>query len=59
MFMVDEETVQAIRQAYRMDGGWAAVVELKRRFASITDNAHALWCVRIIAGWRPSAPDGC
>jgi len=53
MFAITEADAAAIRAA--MDGGGelAAAVELRRRFPSITDNAKALECARIIAGWRP------
>jgi hypothetical protein len=60
MFVVDEETAAAIRHAWEEGGELAGVVELRRRFPLITDNAHARLCVRAIVGWGsapPSAPN--
>ena len=56
MFMVTEEDAAAIRAAFDRDGELSAVVELRRRFPGITDNAHARTCVRSIAGWTPLPP---
>ena len=58
MFVVDEETAAAIRRAWEDGGELAGVVELRRHFPLITDNAQARRCVRTIVGWasRP-APD--
>ncbi|MBV9775584.1 MAG: hypothetical protein JO143_00900 [Acetobacteraceae bacterium] len=53
MFVVDEEPAAAIRRAWEERGELAGVVELRRRFLLITDNAHARRCVRAIVGWRP------
>jgi hypothetical protein len=53
MFMVDEGSAEAIRQALEQGGELSAVAELRRRFPLITDNTEARRCVRIIAGWRP------
>ena len=53
MFTVDEPTAEAIRRAWHEGGELSAIVEFKRRFPLITDNAKARECVRIIAGWKP------
>ena len=58
MFVVDEETAAAIRRAWEDGGELAGVVELRRHFPLITDNAQARRCVRTIVGWTPRpAPD--
>jgi hypothetical protein len=58
MFVVDEETAEAIRRAWEEGGELAGVAELRRRFPLIADNANARRCVRAIVGWAPrSAPD--
>jgi hypothetical protein len=60
MFVVDEETAAAIRRAWEKGGELAGVVELRRHFPLITDNANARRCVRAIVGWgapRRPAPD--
>ncbi len=58
MFVVDEETAAAIRRAWEEGGELAGVVELRRHFPLIADNAHARLCVRAIVGWTPrSSPD--
>jgi hypothetical protein len=51
MFVVEEETAAAIRRAWEEGGEPAGVVELRRRFPLITDNANARRCVRAIVGW--------
>jgi len=56
MFAVDEATAEAIRRAHNEGGELADVVEFRRHFPLITDNAKAGQCVRIIAGWQP-VPD--
>ena len=56
MFTVDETTAEAIRRAYEESGELAGVVELRRHYPILADNAHARLCVRAIAGWRPQ-PD--
>jgi hypothetical protein len=56
MFTVDEPTAEAIRRAFEDGGELSAIVEFKRHFPLITDNAKAGECVRIIAGWQP-VPD--
>jgi hypothetical protein len=54
---VDEETAAAIRHAWEEGGELAGVVELRRHFPLITDNAHARRCVRMIVGWAPRPAD--
>ncbi len=58
MFAVDEATIEAIRRVFTEDGEWSAVVELRRHYPAITDNARARLCVRTIASWRrmPALP---
>jgi hypothetical protein len=53
MFVVDEETTAAIRRAWEAGGELAGVVELRRHFPLIADNANARRCVRAIVGWSP------
>jgi len=55
MFTVDEPTAEAIRRVVEDGGELAGVVELRRRFPLINDNANARRCVRVIAGWTPAA----
>ena len=55
-----ETPAEAIRGAWEEGGELAGVVELRRHFPLIADNANARLCVRTIVGWRPvprSAPD--
>ena len=52
MFSVDEATAEAIRRAYDEGGELSGIVEFRRHFPLITDNAKAGQCVRIIAGWQ-------
>ena len=59
MFIVTEEDAAAIRAAFDQDGDLSAVVELRRRFPGITDNAHARTCAQSIAGWTPLPLDPC
>jgi hypothetical protein len=56
MFVVDEQTAEAIRKAYFESGELSAVVELRRHFPGIVDNENARLCVRTIASWQPSLP---
>ena len=60
MFVVDEETAEAIRRAWEEGGELAGVAGLRRHFPLIADNEQARRCVRAIVGWgapwRP-APD--
>lgn len=51
MSVVDEETAAAIRRAWDEGGELAAVMELRRRFAALTDGEDARRCVRAIVGW--------
>ena len=51
--VVDEETAAAIRRAWEEGGELAGVVELRRHFPLIADNASAGQCVRAIVGWTP------
>jgi hypothetical protein len=53
MFIVDESTANAVRQAYNESGELSAAIELRRRFPGIADNEKARECARIIAGWKP------
>ena len=55
MFTVDEPTAEAIRRAVEDGGELAGVVELRRHFPLINDNANARRCVRVIAGRTPLA----
>ena len=55
MFAVDEATAEAIRRAYDEGGELSGIVEFRRHFPLIADNAKAGECVRIIAGWKPPA----
>jgi hypothetical protein len=56
MFMVSEEDAAAIRTTFEQEGELSAVIELRRRFPGIADNARARECVRTIARWRPVSP---
>ena len=57
MFVVDEETAAAIRRAWEAGGELAGVVELRRHFPLIADNAQARRCVRAIVSWgQPPRP---
>ncbi len=53
MFVVSEAEATAIRTAFDQGGEFAAAVELRRLFPSVTDNAQARECARTIAGWKP------
>ena len=53
MFVVDEVTAAAIQRAYHEGGELSGIVELRRHFPLITDNANARLCVRSIVGWAP------
>ena len=56
MFTVDELTAEAIRRAYEDGGELAGVVELRRHYPLLADNANARLCVRAIAGWKSVPP---
>jgi len=56
MFCVDEATAEAIRRAFNEEGELSALIEFRRHFPLITDNAKGRECVRIIAGWQPALP---
>jgi len=56
MFAVDETTALAIRQACQTGGELSGVVELRRHFPLITDNARARMCLEVIMSWRPLTP---
>jgi len=56
MFCVDEATAEAIRRAFHEEGELSAVIELRRHFPLIADNARGRECVRAIAGWCPNPP---
>jgi hypothetical protein len=47
MFSVDEITAQAIRQVIEESGELSAMIELRRHFPGITDNAAARRCARM------------
>jgi hypothetical protein len=53
MFTVDEPTAEAIRRAFEDGGELAGVIELRRHFALIADNANARRCVQTSPGGRP------
>jgi hypothetical protein len=53
MFVVTEADAAAIRTVFNQEGELSAVIELRRRFPGITDNAKARACVRSISGWTP------
>ncbi len=50
MFMVDEETTEAIRSTWHEDGELSAIVELRRHLPLIKEHATASRCVRTIVG---------
>ena len=57
MFVVDEAAAAAIRRAWEAGGELAGVVEPRRHFPLIADNAQARRCVRAIVGWaQPPRP---
>ena len=49
---VDEPTAAAIRKAYQDSGELAAVVELRRHFPGIADNANAWLLWSALQGWQ-------
>ena len=56
MFAVDEAAALAIRQACQDGGELSGVVELRRRFPGIADNARARLCLEVIMSWEPPTP---
>jgi hypothetical protein len=56
MVSVDEATAEAIRRALNEGGEPSAVLDLRRHFPFITDNARGRECVRAIAGWPSALP---
>ena len=56
MFAVDEAAALAIRQACEDGGELSGMVELRRRFPGIADNARARLCLQVIMSWGPPAP---
>ena len=56
MFAVDEVTALAIRQACENGGELSGVIELRRHFPLITDNARARLCLQMIMSWAPITP---
>ena len=53
MFVITEADAAAIRAVFNQEGELSAVIELRRRFPGVTDNAKARACARSIAGWTP------
>ncbi len=53
MFVITEPDAAAIRAVFNKEGELSAVIELRRRFPGVTDNAKARACARSIAGWTP------
>ena len=53
MFVITEDDAAAIRAVFNQEGELSAVIELRRRFPGVTDNAKARACARSIAGWTP------
>jgi hypothetical protein len=49
----EDAATAAIRAVFEQEGELSAAVELRRRFAGITDNARAREIVRMIARWQP------
>ncbi len=58
MFTVDESTAATIRRAYEESGELGAIVEFRRHFPLISDNARAGECVRSVLGWRQAPATG-
>jgi hypothetical protein len=56
MFAVSEIEAAVIRRVFEEEGELSAMIELRRRFPGIIDNAAARVQVRIIAGWAPLPP---
>lgn len=56
MFLVTDADAAAIQAAYHQDGELSAVIEVRRRFSGITNDADARAWARSIAGWQPITP---
>jgi hypothetical protein len=56
MFTITENQATAIRAAFEHGGEFAAVVDFRRLFPAITDDASAGECALMIAGWPPAMP---
>ncbi len=54
MFSVTETEAASIRRVFEEEGELSAMIELRRHFPGITDNAKARECARTIAGWKPA-----
>jgi hypothetical protein len=54
MFVITETDAAAIRAVFSQEGELSAVIELRRRFPGVTDNAKARACARSIAGCKDS-----
>ncbi len=54
MFSVTEAEAASIRRVFEEEGELSAMIELRRHFPGITDNAKARECARTIAGWKPA-----
>lgn len=55
MFVIPDADAVAIRAVFAEEGELSAVIELRRRFPGVIDNAKARACARTIAGWTPPA----
>jgi hypothetical protein len=53
MFTVSEAEAAAIGNAFEQGGEFSAVVELRRLFPGVADNAEPRECARTIAAWKP------
>ncbi len=51
--MVDEATAEAIRRAWQEQGELSALIELRRHFPLLADNAGAWRCLHAILSWTP------
>jgi len=58
MFVVDDATADTLHRIWQEEGELSALVELRRHFPLIADNARARLCLQAIVGWAPrSAPE--
>ena len=53
MFSISDKDIAAIQAASERGGEWSAMVEVRRLFPGIPNNAEALRVAMIIAGWKP------